>query len=329
MWKFKNIEVKNKVVLAPMAGFTFYSYRKFMSNFGVGLFYSEMVSDCGLIYENDVTLSYLKTDDNEHPFGIQLFGNNADNIIKAMDIIKKENCRCDFIDINLGCPVNKVTKAGSGSSLLKDVTYLKDMMSKICKASSWPISAKIRLGIDDNHINFLEVINALQDAGVSLIAIHARTKKQLYSGKPNYELLKDLRLKMHIPLIVSGDIYTLDDAINALNITKADAVMIARGGIGNPRLCQQIDAYYKDGTVLKDATLKEQKEYCLKLAKMMCEDKGEDMAMRIFRSIGPRFFAGFKNSKKLRVTIASQVSTFQQLCDVVNEFNEEEIELQK
>ncbi len=169
----------------------------------------------------------------------------------------------------------------------------------------------------------------MQDAGVSLIAIHARTKKQLYSGKPNYELLKDLRLKMDVPLIVSGDIYTLEDAINALNITKADAVMIARGGIGNPRLCQQIDAYYKDGTILKDATLDEQKEYCLKLAKMMCEDKGEDMAMRIFRSIGPRFFSGFKNSKKLRVTIASQVSTYQQLCDVVNEFNEEEIELQK
>lgn len=322
MWKFANIEVKNKVVLAPMAGVTFYSYRKFMSQFNVGLFYSEMVSDCGLIYENKMTLSYLKTDVNEHPFGVQLFGNNADTIIKAIEIVKQSGCQCDFIDINLGCPVNKVTKAGSGSALLKDVKYLKDMMKKICHASPWPITAKIRLGIDEKHINFFEVINALQDAGVSMIALHVRTKKQLYSGKADYSIIKDLGQKMKVPLIVSGDIYTLDDAIHAIETSKASAVMIARGGIGNPTLCRQIDRYYQDGTRLKDATLDEQKQYCLQLAKMMCDDKGEEVAMRIFRSIGPRFFAGFNNSKQLRVAIASKITTYQELVELLKNYQE-------
>ncbi len=322
MWKFANIEVKNKVVLAPMAGVTFYSYRKFMSQFNVGLFYSEMVSDCGLIYENKMTLSYLKTDVNEHPFGVQLFGNNADTIIKAIEIVKQSGCQCDFIDINLGCPVDKVTKAGSGSALLKDVKYLKDMMEKICHASPWPITAKIRLGIDEKHINFFEVINALQDAGVSMIALHVRTKKQLYSGKADYSIIKDLGQKMKVPLIVSGDIYTLDDAIHAIETSKASAVMIARGGIGNPTLCRQIDRFYQDGTRLKDATLDEQKQYCLQLAKMMCDDKGEEVAMRIFRSIGPRFFAGFNNSKQLRVAIASKITTYQELVELLKNYQE-------
>ena len=149
----ENIEVKGKVVLAPMAGVTFYAYRKFMAPFGVSMFYSEMVSDCGLIYENKETYKYLKTDKDEHPFGIQLFGNKAETICKAIDIIKECEHQPDFIDLNLACPVPKVTKPGSGSSLLKDVDYLKEMVSQIVKHSPYPITCKIRLGWDKNNIN--------------------------------------------------------------------------------------------------------------------------------------------------------------------------------
>lgn len=320
MFEFANYKIDSKVILAPMAGFTFYSYRKFMQMFGVGISYSEMVSDHGLVYDNKQTIAYLKTDNLEHPFGIQLFGHDSKTINGAIDIIVKEKVACDFIDINLACPVKKVTKQGSGSSLLKDLDYLKKMMKEIIQHSPFPITAKIRLGIDDEHLNFKEVIQVLQDLGVKMIAIHARTAKQLYSGKARYELLKDIKKDMTIPLIISGDIFTLDDAIHALKITNADGVMIARGGVGNPTLIRQINQYFKDGTRLDDADLDTQKQYCLTLAKMMCEDMGEEKAMRVFKSIGPKFFNGFKNSKNIRVSIASKINTYNELKSLVNSF---------
>ena len=322
MWNIGNIKINGRVVLGPMAGVTFYSYRKFMAQFGVDVFVSEMVSDCGLKYQNQETISYLKTDTLEHPFGVQLFGNKAETMIEAIEIIKKQPQELwpDFIDINLGCPVKKVTSAGSGSALLKDLDYLKDYMSQIVKASPWPVSAKIRIGWDEKHINVYDTIKVLESSGVSMISVHARTTKQLYSGKPNYELLKGLQEKMSVPLVVSGDIFTLDDAINAINITGASAVMVARGGMGNPTLIKQIKQYYENGERIPDASLDEQKKYCLELAKMMCEDKGEERAMKIFRTIGPRFFNGFKNSKSIKLAISTKVTTYDELVDILAKY---------
>lgn len=320
MFDFLGYKINSKAILAPMAGYTFYSYRKFMQQFNVGISYSEMVSDHGLIYENLNTLSYLKTDDNEHPLGIQLFGHDSKTIKEAIDIIKKENVKCDFIDLNLACPVKKVTKNGAGSALLKDLDYLKEFISDIVNYSPYPITCKIRLGFDEDNLNFKQVIKILQSCGVKLIAIHARSAKQMYSGKPRYDLLKNIKSLLNIPLIVSGDIFTLDDAINALKITNADGVMIARGGVGNPHLITQINSYFKDGIRLEDATLEMQKEYCLQLAKLMVLDKGEEQAMKLFRSIGPHFFKGFANSKKIRINIASKITTLEQLEEEVKNF---------
>ncbi|MPN61554.1 putative tRNA-dihydrouridine synthase [bioreactor metagenome] len=151
-----------------------------------------------------------------------------------------------------------------------------------------------------------------------MIAVHARTTKQLYSGKPKWELLKDLGNKMSVPLVVSGDIYTLDDAINAMELTKAKGVMVARGGIGNPQLIRQISTYFKTGQRLPDATLDEQIKYSLQLAKMMIEDKGEISAMKIYRTIGPRFFFNFPNCKTIRTAIATTVTTYKDLESIVN-----------
>ncbi len=322
MWKIGDIEINGNIVLGPMAGYTFYSYRKFMKSFGADVVISEMVSDCGLKYGNEETISYLKSDGLEHPYGVQLFGNKAETIIEAMDIIKKQRkeWQPDFIDINLGCPVKKVTSAGSGSALLKDLDYLYDYMSKIVKASSWPVTAKIRLGWDDKSINYLDTIKILEKAGVKMIAVHARTTKQLYAGKARIELLENLQDKMNVPLVVSGDIFTLDDAINALKISKAQAVMIARGGVGNPTLIQQIKAYFAKNERLRDATILEQKQYCLDLAKMVIEDKGEEKGMKIYRTIGPKFFEGFPNSKTIRSEIASKISSYKDLVDILEKY---------
>ncbi len=309
MWKFGNIEVKGKVVLAPMAGYTSLGYRKYMKSFGASLCYTEMISDLGLIYGSQETFEYLKCDESERPIGIQLFGSTPENMRKAAEIVCKTAANFDFFDINAGCPVAKITKQGSGSSLLKTPDVLADMVRAIKSVSDKPVSVKIRLGWDHEHINFLEVIDKLQDAGVDMIAIHARTTKDLYSGKPNYEVLRNLRSKMKVPLVVSGDIYTLEDAIKALEITGADAVMIARGGVGNPNLIKQVNSYYEFNEVIPDATLDEQKKYCVELAKSLIEEKSETVAMRIYRSIAPRFFSGFANSKQLRNDLAQNMTS--------------------
>lgn len=319
MFKIGNVEIKSKVVLAPMAGVTSLAYRDFMKPFGVGLSVTEMVSDCGLIYENKKTLDYIKTSEGDRPTAIQLFGNDAETIIKAMEIVEKENPNFDFFDINLGCPVPKVTKAGSGSALLKNPAKLKEMFAKICKNTAKPVTAKIRLGWSDDSINFLENIKALEEAGVAAIGIHARTTSQLYSGKARYELLKDLRNKMSVPLIVSGDIYSLDDAINALNITKADAVMVARGGVGNPTLVKQIDEYYRSGTRLPNASLEENIEYLKQFADMLILEKGEYRAMSILRGIAPKFLDGYPGMKPYKNMLAQSLTTKDSLIRILSE----------
>lgn len=326
MWKLGNLEIKGKVVLAPMAGVTFSSYRKFMSNFGVSCFYTEMVSDMGLIYGNEETSHYIDFDETCFPTGVQLFGHDPENIAKSAQIAQKANKNIAFFDVNMACPVPKVTKPGAGSSLMKDPKLCGDIIRAIKEVTDKPVTAKIRLGWDDSSINFMEVINELEMAGVAAIAIHARTKKDLYTGLPKFEMLRDLKLKMHVPLIVSGNIFTLDDAIKAMEITKADAVMVARGGIGNPFLCKQIDHYFRTGERLLGASLKEQIKYCLELAHLIVDEFGEDRGIRIYRSMAPKFFNGIPNAKHYKARLASEITTLELLKNVISDI-EKEIEI--
>lgn len=318
MFKIGNVEINGKVILAPMAGVTSLAYRNFMKPFGVALTVTEMVSDCGLIYENKKTLEYIKTTELERPIAIQLFGNDAETIIKAMEIVEKSNPNFDIFDINLGCPVPKVTKAGSGSALLKNPAKLKDMFAKICSSTSKPVTAKIRLGWSDESINFLENIKALEEAGVKGIGIHARTTAQLYSGKPRYELLKDLRKKMSVPLFVSGDISSLDDAIGALEITGADAIMVARGGVGNPQLVRQIDQYYKTGERLPNSSLEENIEHLKQFTDLLIDEKGEFKAMSVLRGIAPKFLDGFPGMKPYKNMLAQSLTTKESLYRILD-----------
>ena len=319
MFKIGNVEINGKVVLAPMAGYTSLAYRKFMKKFGVALTVTEMVSDCGLIYDNKKTIEYLKTDKSEHPVAIQLFGGSAETICKAMDIAIKQNPKIDIFDINLGCPAPKVTKTGAGSALLKDPKKLEKMFKEICGHSPIPVTAKIRLGWNEETMNFKENIMALENAGVAAIGVHARTTRQGYAGKPKYELLKNLRDEMKVPLIVSGDIYTLKDAIKALETTKADAVMVARGGVGNPILIKQIDEYFKTGKIIEDSSLEENVKYLRELTDETIAEKGEYSAMMTMRSIAPKFFNKFPNTKKLKLKLVSALTTRESLERILKE----------
>ena len=325
MWKLGNIEIKGKVVLAPMAGITSAGYRKYLNTFGVDICVSEMVSDMGLIYQNKETESYVVFEKDQTITGVQLFGSNPENLKKAATIALKLNPNIDFFDVNMGCPVPKVTKTGAGSSIMLNPKLAGDIIRAIKEVTDKPVTAKIRLGY--NEVNFKSVIKELEEAGVDAIGIHARTRKELYSGEPHYDLLKDLRKEMKVPLIVSGNIYTLDDAINALNITGAEAVMVARGGMGNPFLIKQIKTYFETGERLPNPSFLEQCEYCLKLAQSMVEEKGELTAMRIYRGIAPKFFSGFANSRTLRTVLATSLTTYQSLVNILDEFKQEYVKV--
>jgi nifR3 family TIM-barrel protein len=282
-----------------------------------------MVSDMGLIYGNKETISYLPMEKEEAPVGIQLFGSEPENLKKATEIVMNTTKYFDFIDVNMGCPVPKVTKTGAGSALMKDPKRCGDIIRAIKSVYPGPVTAKIRLGWDDKSINYLEVIKELEDAGVAMIAIHARTKKELYSGTPHFDLLKDLRSKMNVPLVVSGNIFTAEDANNALEITGADAVMIARGGIGNPFLVHQINVYQSDKTILEDASLEEQVDYCLDLARYLIEEKGEDKAMLVYRSIAPKFFFNLPMVKKIKTRLANELKSYKDLENIIYDYLEE------
>ncbi len=321
MWKLGKFNIEGKVVLAPMAGVTSEGYRKYLNTFGVDVCVSEMVSDMGLIYQNKETESYVKYQKDNVLTGVQLFGAKPENLANAARRAIEINPEIDFFDVNMGCPVPKVTKTGAGSALMLNPKLCGEIIKAIKSVTDKPVTAKIRLGY--NEVNFLDVIKALEEAGVDAIGIHARTRKELYMGEPHFDLLKDLRSKMKVPLMVSGNIYTLDDAINALEITGADAVMVARGGMGNPFLIKQIKTYFEAGERLPNPSFLEQCEYCLELAKSMCEEKGELTAMRIYRGIAPKFFSGFANSRVLRTVLATSLTDYQSLVNILDEFKKE------
>ncbi|MCD8203834.1 MAG: tRNA-dihydrouridine synthase family protein [Coprobacillus sp.] len=310
----------SRVVLAPMAGYTFYSYRKFMEKYKVAFSYTEMVSDMGIIYDNEETLSYLKTDDKEWPIGLQLFGHDPFHMAEAARKALELEPRFAFIDINCGCPVEKVTKSGAGSALLNDPVLIGDIIREIKKTCDTPVSIKIRMGWDKEHLSYKEVIKEAEKAGVDFIAIHARTKSMLYSGSPLYEELKDIKKITNVPIIVSGDIFTLDDVIKIDELIHPDFFMIARGGVGNPYLIKQINTYFKTGKKIPSPNIKKQLKLCLKLGKMVCKDKGEETGMRVFRSISPHFISNVPNSKAMRTALSSQVNTYDDLKRIIKDY---------
>lgn len=322
MFKIGDIQIDSKVVLAPMAGVTSFGYRKFMSQFGLGYAVTEMVSDMGLIYGNEETKSYLNYEKSGLLTGLQLFGSSPETMKKAVEIAQNLNPNIDFFDINMGCPVPKVNKTGAGCSLMKDPKLCGDIVKAMKEATDKPVTVKIRIGYDSKSINFMEVIDEVTKAGASLVAIHPRTAKEMYGGQPHWELVKDLRSKISIPLVVSGNIFTVEDAVKAIDITGADAVMVARGGIGNPLLIKNINAYYNNKDI-ESPCFVDQEKYCIELVKDLIEEKGEYTAMRVARGIVTKFFDGFPNAKKLKARLSVELDTFEDLIRIINDYKEE------
>ena len=325
MFKVGNIEINSKIVLAPMAGISSFGYRKFMSQFGLGYVVTEMISDMGLIYRNKETSSYLKFDRGDIPTCVQLFGSDPDNMAKAVKIAESLNPNIDFFDINMGCPVNKVIKTGAGSALMNNPKLCGDIVRAMKKVIDKPITVKIRLGVDSKHLTFKEVIKEVSKAGASLVCIHPRTTKELYSGKPHWDLVKNLRDEMDIPLLVSGNINTIEDALKAMEITHADGVMIARGGVGNPKLITNLNHYFK-GEELEKTSLEEQEKLARELLLDLIEEKGEVVASRVARGIITKFFDGVPNSKILKSRLSTELTSLSDFDRLITEYKNDFLE---
>lgn len=316
----KDLKIEGKVILAPMAGVTSFSYRKFNRNFFNGLTYTEMISDCGLNYHNERTFDMCYQDGKDHPLALQLFGGSKETLLKAIDELEAR-FDYDILDLNLACPVPKVTKSNGGSSWLKDIDLMKDMVSAVVKKSKKPVTCKIRLGF--NEINVLEIAKALEECGVSFLCIHCRTKKELYGGLPHYDALKDLKSVISIPFAVSGNIFTLEDAIKAYEITKCDAIAVARGGIGHPLLIKNIENYFAGIDEFYEENKEDQVNYLKEYATLLKEEIGTERAASVLKGIAPKFLSNFADSKPYRIEIVQSIKTVEDMFLILDKYLKE------
>ena len=313
-----NVEIKNRIIMAPMAGITNLAFRVMMKEFGVGLVVSEMVSDKAIIYRNKKTLDMLEVSENEHPMSMQLFGGDVESMVEAAKYID-EHSNCDIIDINMGCPVNKVIKANAGSYLLQDPDHIYEIVSSIVKAVKKPVTVKIRIGFDEEHINCVEVAKLIEKAGASAIAVHGRTRTQMYEGKARWEYIKMVKEAVNIPVIGNGDVKSKEDAKRMLEETGCDAVMIGRAALGNPWIMQQAVAYVEEGIELENPSYEEKIEQCLEHAARLMELYGEKVAIREMRGHAPWYIKGLKSASHVKNKL-SRVDTYDELVEILSDY---------
>lgn len=314
--KIGNVEIKGKLVLAPMAGYTNSVYRNICGDMGASLVYSEMISDKGLLYANEKTILMTDGKSDKYPYALQLFGGEIEEMVKAAKFID-ENCTCDIIDINMGCPVKKVLKAKSGSYLLQDIDYAAEMVRSIVNAVKKPVTVKIRLGYDHDSINCVEMAKALEKAGASAIAIHGRCKSDMYGGKVNLDYIKKVKESLSIPVIGNGDIKSYEDAIHFLEYTNVDALMIGRASFGNPWIFKEI-SYKLDGREYEKPSLEERVAVLKRHIDELIEIKGEHVAVLEMRTIAIWYMKGLKKLKPFKDKVVL-VKTRDELIKCIDE----------
>jgi len=303
VWHIGNVEIKNKIVLAPMAGISNHAYRTIIKEMGCGLIYAEMVSDKAICFGNEKTIDMLYMTDDERPIAQQIFGSDKESFVKAAKFIE-ENMHPDIIDINMGCPVPKVaTRAQAGSALLKDPKKVYEIVSSVVKCVNVPVTVKIRSGWDFNSINAVEIAKEIERAGASAIAVHPRTRSQGYSGSADWNIIKQVKESVSIPVIGNGDVKSCYDAKRMLDETGCDAVMIGRATLGNPWLIKECIKYLENGTIPEKVTIKEKKDMILKHLNNLKLSKNEKSALLEIRSHIAWYLKGIPNTSEIKTSI--------------------------
>ena len=321
MFKIGNIEIKNKIVLAPMAGISNSSFRRIIKEFGCGLIYAEMVSDKAITYGNEKTIKMLYMTDYERPISQQIFGYDVESFKTAAKFIY-ENMKPDIIDINMGCPVPKVAlRAQAGSALLKDPEKVKEIVSAVVKSVPIPVTVKIRSGWDSKNINAVEIAKICEEAGAKAIAIHGRTRSQGYSRTVDLNIIKEVKRNVKIPVIGNGDIKSCYDAKHMLEYTGCDAVMIGRGVLGNPWLIKECVDYLEKGIEPKEVTIKEKILMIKKHLDLLNEQKGEKLACLEMRSHFAWYLKGLPNVNKTKIQL-QQATNVEEILAILNNYEE-------
>lgn len=318
-WKIGNVEIKNQVVLAPMAGISNTAYRQIIKEMGAGLIFAEMVSDKALVYGSEKTFDLLKMSDMERPIAQQIFGSDVNSFVKAAKLVE-DKMHPDIIDINMGCPVPKVAiKSQAGSALLKNHDKIKEIVSAVVKAVSVPVTVKIRSGWDANSVNAVEVAKVIEEAGASAITVHGRTRAQGYSGNADWNIIKQVKEMVSIPVIGNGDVTSAEKAKEMLDFTGCDAVMIGRGVLGNPWLINECVSYLESGIIPLKPSAREKIEMLKRHYQLLVDSTSEKQAILEIRTHALWYIKGMPKSAYIKNKICKTKNS-EDLFKILNDY---------
>jgi len=313
--KIKDLVIDGEVALAPMAGVTDKAFREICKSFGCGLMFTEMVSAKAYYYQDKKTEAIMEIAESARPVGLQIFGHEPE--IMAHMVKNLHGFNHDILDINMGCPAPKIVKNGDGSALMKNPKLVGEIVKAVVQASDKPVSVKIRKGYEET--NAVEIAKVIEDAGADLLSIHGRTRDQFYAGNADWNIIRDVKKAVSIPVFGNGDIFTLDDAIKMKDHTGVDGLMVGRGTQGNPWLIDQINTYFKDGVRLDGPTPADKVEVALRQLDLMIKYKGEHRGIMEMRKHAAWYLKGIKGSSKVKDQL-NRVSTKDAIETLLKEF---------
>lgn len=315
--KIGNVTLDNKVFLSPMAGVTDLPFRLICKEQDCGMLYTEMINAKALCYDDQNTKKMLKIEEEEHPVAVQIFGSDPAFMGGAAEILNEYPN--EILDINMGCPAPKVIKNGDGSALMKNPKLAEEVLKSVVKNSKKPVTLKIRKGWDDNNINAVEIAKIAEASGISALAIHGRTREQYYSGKADWDIIAKIKENINIPVIGNGDVFEVEDAINMINKTNCDAIMIGRGAQGNPWIFKRINHYMKTGEILPEPTGEEKINTALKHLKLAIDEHGEYVAVREMRKHIAWYLKGLRGSARLRDEI-NKIESYEEVVNKLRDY---------